>query len=263
MLMMALHFTLAAKHQVKIAEQFDDKLKAELALHSAESELYFALLTLAKSEGFRQTTEKDPIGKLWNFHGQPFSVNSNVTVQIQDVNGLLSLSAVQHRQLSKTVLLAIGIAPNELDKGLFKLTEWQSEAPKSDVSAKRFNFIPHLSELRYVFPMSDQQFELVSKVFSPFPATLFNPHQAPDLLLGLLYGKEKGAQLAQLRSEGKLSANRFIELSRTNDQDESLTFTVSDTFAVRLTSRFGAAVAEKYFICYIRDQSRVPINWIQ
>lgn len=263
LLMMALHFTLSSAQQVDIASSLDDKLQAELKLRTVENELLFALLTLPKSEGFAEFTKADPMGKIWNFHNVAFYPNPDVAVRLQDLNGLVSLYGMRQREFLTPVVRAMGFNEAQTRQAFDSLQKWQSERPQfGRPDALRHNFLPHLSELAYLLPLTTEQYQQAEKVLTPFPTRQFNPHQAPFELWQMLYGVKVAEQLQKLRSAGQLSANKFIQLVRIEEND-SLTFTVGNTFRLSLEARHGEAVAKKSFICYIRDQSRTPIIWIQ
>lgn len=264
LLMMALHFTLSSSQQVQTASALDDKLQAELKLRSAESQLLFALLTLPKSEGFAALTRQHPLGNIWNFYGAPFYPSPDVMIRLQDMNGLVSLYGMRQRQFLVPVLSALGLGDHEQKQALNTLQQWQSQRPQfGREDGLRHNFLPHLSELRSLVPLTEPQYLQASKVLTNFPTFQFNPHHAPDELLSMLYGEKMAQQLAQARSEKRITANTFIQLARIDEEDESLTFSTGKTFMVTLQASHGQAVAKKSFICYIRDQSRIPIIWIQ
>lgn len=263
LLMMALHFTLSSAQQVDIASSLDDKLQAELKLRTVENELLFALLTLPKSEGFAEITKAHPIGKIWNFHGGTFYPIDDVSVQLQDLNGLVSLYGMRQREYLVPIFSGLGFTELQIRQIFDSLQKWQSERPQfGRPDALRHNFLPHLSELKFLHPMTVGQYAKAEKLLTTFPTFQFNPRNAPDELLLLLY-PAIAQPLIKLRKSSTLSANRFIQLARISDDDETLTFTTSDTFHVTLEARHGQAVAKKSFICYIRDQSRTPLTWIQ
>ncbi len=264
LMMMALHFALSSRQQVQVATLLDDKLQAELKLRSVESELLFALLTLSKSEGFAAQTRQHPIGNIWNFYNTPFYPQPDVMVRLQDMNGLVSLYAMRQREFLAPVLAALGLDDSTQKQALQTLQQWQSQRPQfGQPDGQRHNFLPHFSEIRSLLPLTEQQYQQATQVLTNFPTFQFNPHHAPDELLVMLYGQKMAQQLATARNERRVSANSFIQLARIDEEDESLTFSTGATFRVTLQASHGEAVAKKSFICYIRDQSRTPIIWIQ
>ena len=92
MSLLAIRFTETARDQIEIAGQFEERVVAQLATHSAISEVVF--LQLSTSVESRSSDQADDLAVVsdrveLNFNGTPINWGENVTLRIQDLNGLL------------------------------------------------------------------------------------------------------------------------------------------------------------------------------
>tara|TARA_B110000208_G_scaffold59577_1_gene77744 strand:- start:1072 stop:1983 length:912 start_codon:yes stop_codon:yes gene_type:complete len=99
MSLLAIRFTETARDQIEIAGQFEGRVIAQLAAHSAISEVVF--LQLSTSVESRLTDQADDLKVLsddveLNFYGAPIRWGEAVTLRIQDLNGLLPQIFPQH-----------------------------------------------------------------------------------------------------------------------------------------------------------------------
>ncbi|NMS31840.1 hypothetical protein, partial [Vibrio parahaemolyticus] len=85
---LALQMSYSAKDKVSIAQVIQDKVMAEVAIRTMESELLFALSTArwAKDE-----QHENKLAQIWNFYGSPFEYEDIGTITIQDNSGLISV----------------------------------------------------------------------------------------------------------------------------------------------------------------------------
>lgn len=107
---MALQFTLSSRQQVRLAADFKDKISAEVALRTLESQVLMALLSLPKSPDTKTIQRQDAIGKEWNFYGEPFSVAPDTEVSIQDINGQISIYGLSNLTPFRQLLMVLGLS---------------------------------------------------------------------------------------------------------------------------------------------------------
>ena len=88
--LLAIGFSKTAREQIKSAEQFDDRVRAKLAAHSALNEVIFFQLSESVELINDQLDEKLILKKEdLNLFGRPILWREDVEVYVQDLNGLL------------------------------------------------------------------------------------------------------------------------------------------------------------------------------
>lgn len=264
--MMALQFTLSSRQQVAIATDLQNKMEAEIKLRTLESRLLFTLLTLSKNDADSALQQEDEIGRVWNFYGKPFAVLDDATASIQDVNGLLSVYGVSNSQELKQYLTFLGKQPQEANTIISNLHYWQGfeRDPFTTMSGSqvRGNYLLSVGELRSIDGIDNELYRQLSPVITTLQNLLFNPLTAPLPLLQAKLSTEIYTEVASLRREGKLTRQRFSELTQIEEGD-SITFVPGRRLQIELTVTVGTSVAKRRFIAYLRPENRFPIVWFQ
>ncbi|QYK00283.1 type II secretion system protein GspK [Shewanella psychrotolerans] len=264
--MMALQFTLSSRQQVTIATDLQNKIQAEIKLRNLESRLLFTLLTLSKNDVDRALQQEDEIGRLWNFYGKPFTVSDGATVSIQDVNGLLSVYGVSNSDKLKKLLLFLGKQPQEAQIISSNLQYWQGYESNQFTTIKgnvvRGDHLLSVGELKNIDGIDDKLYRRLSPLVTRLQNVLFNPMTAPLPLLQAELSPEICMEVEKLRKEGKLTRQRFSELTQIQEGD-SITFAPGMRLQIELTASVGASVAKKRFIAYLRPENRFPVVWFQ
>ena len=89
--LLAIQFTKTARSQVDIASKFEDRIRAQLLTRSAINEVIFTELSdtveaLIAAEN--QSADFQSYSEKINYWGEPFSWGENITIHMQDLNGL-------------------------------------------------------------------------------------------------------------------------------------------------------------------------------
>lgn len=264
--MMALQFTLSSRQQVTIATELQHKMQAEIKLRTLESRLLFTLLTLSKNDADRALQQADEIGRVWNFYGKPFAVSEGASVSIQDLNGLLSVYGEGNSNELQEYLTFLGKSPQEAKSIIANLHYWQGYKRNSFTTMSRSqvrgNYLLSVGELKSIEGIDDMLYRQLSPVVTTLQNLLFNPMTAPLPLLQARLTPEIYSEVANLRREGKLTRQRFSELTQIEEGD-SITFVPGRRLQVELTVTVGTSVAKRRFIAYIRPENRFPVVWFQ
>ncbi|XQF90940.1 hypothetical protein ACOBV8_06240 [Pseudoalteromonas espejiana] len=85
----------SSKDQVAITNAIKTALDQRIEIENAESKILHTLLSEFRVKNLQSENE---IVRQWNFHNKPFKLD-NVSVQIQDLNGLISLNEVNKSTL--------------------------------------------------------------------------------------------------------------------------------------------------------------------
>jgi general secretion pathway protein K len=263
--LMALYFTQTSRQQIDIASDLQDKVHAELLLTTSQNELIYALLTQPVIGMGIEKNSDNKIAQHWNFYGKAFSPAENVTMRIQDIYGLLSLSTAGGQQELGNMLRLAGIADNQVTKVTAALEDWQgmhSEIYQSQRNNRGRNmFMQSLSELKLIPGITDEQFAELSEAVTSLPNVTFNPLTAPDFRLKALLPEDLATKLITLRDADQLDAAGYIALTGLTDY-EALSFVPGQRFIVEVSVTSGDAVAKRRFICYIRPQNQFPLIWL-
>ncbi|GIU46059.1 type II secretion system protein GspK [Shewanella algidipiscicola] len=264
--MMALQFTLSSRQQVTIATDLQHKIQAEVKLRTLESRLLFALLTISKNDVDRALQQQDEIGRLWNFYGKPFTVSDGATVSIQDINGLLSVYGVHNSSQLQQLLQFLGKQPQEAQTIASNLQYWQgyesNQFTTMNGSVVRGEHILSVGELRNVDGIDDKLYQQLSPLVTTLQQLMFNPMTAPLPLLQAKLTPEIAMEVDKLRREGRLTRQRFSELTQIEEGD-TIIFAPGRRLQIELTASVGTAVAKRRFIAYLRPENRFPVVWFQ
>ena len=263
--LMAMYFTQTSRQQISIASDLQDKVQAELLLTTWQNELIYALLTQSVIDMDTAKDSDNQIARHWNFYGKAFSPVENVTMRIQDIYGLLSLSTAGGQQEFSNMLRLAGVADNQVAKVTAALEDWQGM--HSEIYQSRRNdsgrnmFMQSQSELKLIPGITEEQYAELSDAVTSLPNVTFNPLTAPDFRLKALLPEDLAAKLISLREAGQLDAAAYIALTGLTDY-EALSFVPGQRFVVEVSVTSGGAVAKRRFICYIRPQNQFPLIWL-
>jgi general secretion pathway protein K len=263
--LMAMYFTQTSRQQISIASDLQDKVQAELLLTTWQNELIYALLTQSVIDMDTAKDSDNQIARHWNFYGKAFSPVENVTMRIQDIYGLLSLSTAGGQQEFSNMLRLAGVADNQVTKVTAALEDWQGM--HSEIYQSRRNdsgrnmFMQSQSELKLIPGITEEQYAELSDAVTSLPNVTFNPLTAPDFRLKALLPEDLAAKLISLREAGQLDAAAYIALTGLTDY-EALSFVPGQRFVVEVSVTSGGAVAKRRFICYIRPQNQFPLIWL-
>ncbi|MFH4414140.1 hypothetical protein [Vibrio diabolicus] len=252
---LALQMSYSAKDKVSIAQVIQDKVMAEVAVRTMESELLFALSTArwAKDE-----QHENKLAQIWNFYGSPFEYEDIGTITIQDNSGLISVFNGGDRSTVERAferLLGSKHQARVARNALIDTQGFQSSTNGAGISGQFFQsrqeMLRALKELG--IPSSK------AEVFTRIPYSAYLPLQAPDESLKLWLPERQAKAVIESRQNSELTPQLFTQLTGLRKSDYML-FYPSGRFIITLKKQIGdARVQRKMFINVSPTNKSQPI----
>ncbi|MFN1532431.1 MULTISPECIES: hypothetical protein [Vibrio harveyi group] len=252
---LALQMSYSAKDKVSIAQVIQDKVMAEVALRSMESELLFALSTV---RWVKDEQHENKLARIWNFYGSPFEYEDIGTITIQDNSGLISVfnggdRSTVERALER--LLGSKHQARVARNALIDTQGFQNSTNEVGISGQFFQsrqeMLRALKELG--IPSSK------AEVFTRIPYSAYLPLQAPDESLKLWLPERQAKAVIESRQNGELTPQLFTQLTGLRKSDYML-FYPSGRFIITLKKQIGdARVQRKMFINVSPTNKSQPI----
>ena len=252
---LALQMSYSAKDKVSIAQVIQDKVMAEVAVRTMESELLFALSTArwAKDE-----QHENKLAQIWNFYGSPFEYEDIGTITIQDNSGLISVFNGGDRSTVERAferLLGSKHQARVARNALIDTQGFQNSTNGAGISGQFFQsrqeMLRALKELG--IPSSK------AEVFTRIPYSAYLPLQAPDESLKLWLPERQAKAVIESRQNGELTPQLFTQLTGLRKSDYML-FYPSGRFIITLKKQIGdARVQRKMFINVSPTNKSQPI----
>ena len=274
---LALYLTTTAKDQVMISLWTNDKADALTAMHSAESNLLFTLLTELKTSDNtinsenNTTASTDVILSNWNFFNKPFYVNKKVSIAIQDQSALINLH-FPDRDMLTALTISQGYDINQANVIVDSLLDWQDldsipringvETNQTNMSVVRNGALPSVYDLHFIdaIPLELQQILINNSTI--YRKGSFNPTNSPAELLFALLNTETAQQVIELREAKQLTKRKFTQLTGIKENDETF-FYPSNYVSITLISKMGISVVKKIIVIHINAYAKAdkrPIN---
>ena len=268
---LAMFLTTTAKEQVKVAQWADDKSAALIAIHNAEANLLFELLTHNKIQSNNNdTTSEQEINKRWNFFAHPFNITSQVNVKIQDQSALINAHFPDEKVLKK-LILHVGHSLNETNVIFDNLLDWQDldnipringDESLNDIKSIRNGAFPDLHDSKFVQRISEKLHQSLLKNTTLNSKGFFNPMNSPKQLLTAITTPEIAEQIIELRVNNQLSNKQFSQLTGIVESDKIL-FYPSNLLSIEFEGRVGTSKVYKKIILELNpyaDSFQTPIN---
>nr|WP_246239993.1 type II secretion system protein GspK [Pseudoalteromonas caenipelagi] len=253
-MLIAIFIQQSIKQQVEIASLAKERLSVRLELENVQAKLYRSLLS---HQRYQDKNSTDEIVKLWNFHGEPFYLDS-VKVTVQDVQGLINLNTSPRSLLKRYFSPWVDekLMPQLLDA----VEDWKDEdnlrrlngAEKQDYDkgvtpsntylqhVNEFNLIAEHLKLTDIIPPIAYRFVTVQRLAG------FNPLNAPEPALNAFLNDENLVkQVLSARARGELSRFQFFQMTGI-EEGEFVTFGTSPFLEVELSaSRNGVLITKR------------------
>ena len=222
-----LYLSQTARQQVVMATWSQERTEAEVAIHSAEAELLFALLTETLYTLPNQAKESS-VANNWNFHGQLFELNTNIGLKIQDQASLINLHFL-HRNRFNALLVKNGIDQNRAFRISDLLLDWQDAdsisranggEQFSEEKRPRNGRIPNVTEIEHFFPLNEHERKLMYSNTGIYFVGDFNPMNASGELIAALSNPQAARHIVEQRNAGELTIRRFREISGIEEADD-------------------------------------------
>ncbi len=206
-----------ARQHIRLAEAVKHYAAANMALHSAEAEILFSLLS---NEPHLLARGELPEAPQWNFHSQPFWL-ADTQVVLQDTSGLLNAASPD------AVLIRQFVQQHSGSEALGQqivaaLADWQDKdnTPRLDGAEQaeyplgniRNGPMQYAEEWLFVKGVTPELFSALQPLLSFFTQGV-SVNQQPQALWRLYLAEAQTNELARLRDAGKLSAELFEGLT--------------------------------------------------
>lgn len=264
-MLLMLYFLTAAKSQVGHARALQDKTQAYLSHYSTQNAVLFRLLT---SEPNKLIEEG------WNFYGEPFEANKDAMVEVQDLNGLLSLATTSKPELIYA-LLSEQIAPGQAMQIAASMVDWIdaddiSRAGGGERATIGNGPIQTFTELPLISGMTYEAEQILIKNTTVHPTLYFNPMVAPPMMLAAyLNDRNLANDLVGLRGGSNYTKDRFEQDTGLTPED-GLDYIYGPSYRITINSQVGDSYYGKvleFSIYRYRDRpvrvlSRMPLQQI-
>ncbi|MCV2883291.1 general secretion pathway protein GspK [Aestuariibacter sp. AA17] len=265
-----MYVTAKVKSDVSVALLSQDNAKGFLTLKSVESELLFALLTQEKRVVHEHT---NVYVRNWNFFGQPFYIDENIAIRIQDHAGLLHVKELASSHF-QPLLRALGYS-NE--RGIVieqSLLDWQdtdtlarlqgAEAQDYVVGPRNGNIYLR-EELALVQGIDNSVYDLLANVVTVYPKKHFNPTTAPQFVLASYVGDNIAREVVSARANGGLDKVSFESLTGMQETIDTV-FAPSTTMTIRIDVNVDKVNVSKEMIVDVNPYAtgrHSPLNYFE
>ena len=253
----------SSRDQVAITNSIKIALEQRIEIENAESQILHSLLSEFRVKNLQSENE---LVKQWNFHNAPFKLD-NVSVQIQDLNGLISLNEVSKSTL-EDFFLQYGIDQNLSDQFIASLSDWidsdnntqyngaeRAYYEENDLTGPRNGLLQSVSEVFYIKNHDIISEEDWYKYFTVANVNGFNPANSPEKILqSFIKDDTKVAKLLELRNNATLNGHVFY-IETGIDSDEFLSFLTGENLKVTLTAKNQQQKTTKTFTVKLRVRS--------
>lgn len=216
LMLLVVQLSSKANDAVEIATALKQKAAIETKMQSAIANIQFALLTQSRVDFEIQVLDSS-----LGFFGEPKQISGDLTVEIQDMAGLLSTSF-------------IGAGWNEYLNGdtnqLNTIRVWQGMDEFGVTTGKMRNArIPYIEELVLLpgFEGTDLTY------LTHLPTGFFNVGTAPEGLLARVFGEAAAERIAELRENKEFSRQTVNQLE---GLEEASVFPPGTLARVKITS---------------------------
>lgn len=274
--LLAIRFTETARDQISIAGQFEDRVLAQFAAHSAFREIIFFQLSDSVEAG--PSVDGDSAESLIRkndkgFNGAPIKWRQGVSVEIQDLNGLLPQIWPQH-PLWERLLIRKSIPEDEVAR---YLGIWQ-DLQDNDIQSWMLGDVePSSLPAGQTYPNGlAQSDKLVSWVFADQPPLVesilevsdvhgtynTNPLNYSDALLNALFDPGVAQEIMSLRSDPSRSSVALKMLLPSGLKEDYIFEHSSGRFKLDVTVELNSFRWREKRIVHLRAGSQPPFRMI-
>lgn len=261
--MLGLYIMQSTRDQIKTTYTIQHAADLRIKIETAEAKVINALLSEFK---FENKESENQVVSQWNFYYKPFELDS-VQVQIQDLNGLISLN-ITDKQLLYDTLAELQIERENINEFVDSLADWKDE---NDIKRRsgaernhyemqgkpgpRNGYIQSMAEVSYINKSEVLTKNQFNKYFTVESVAGFNPSLAPELILkSYVKDDTKVAKLIELRDNGQLTKHSFYDIVP-GDTGEFINFLSGSTYSIKLTAKMHNQKVTKKFTIKLRARS--------
>jgi len=253
----------SSRDQIAITSTIKVALEQRIEIENAESKIIHSLLSEFRTKNLNSENE---LVKQWNFHNTPFKLD-NVSVQIQDLNGLISLNEVNKSTL-QDFFQQYGIDSNLSNQFIASLSDWIDEDDntqyngaerayyeENELTGPRNGLLQSVAEVFYIKNHDILSEEDWYKYFTVANVNGFNPAHSPKKILqSFIKDDTKVAKLLELRDNNELNGHLFYNETGI-DSDEFLSFITGENLRITLTSKNQQQKTTKTFTVKLKVRS--------
>jgi len=197
-LTVSIGFNWLVKEYIKTAMAFEDKATAMLKARSAYDTLLYLMLNgnFGARELLLPQVEGLPTLTTIPLNGTEVNLSDDITVEVQDSNGMLSLTTINTLALRR-LLTYFGADQKEVDIFIGSLLDWIDPddltringAEKDWYSSQGLKYAPrnyplqYKEEIKLIRGMKPELYEKIEPYLTLLPQTGFNPNTAKDPVL--------------------------------------------------------------------------------
>ncbi|MCI4453953.1 MAG: general secretion pathway protein GspK [Thermodesulfobacterium sp.] len=197
-LTVSIGFNWLVKEYIKTAMAFEDKATAMLKARSAYDTLLYLMLNgnFGARELLLPQVEGLPALTTIPLNGTEVNLSDDITVEVQDSNGMLSLTTINTLALGR-LLTYFGADQKEVDIFIDSLLDWIDPddltringAEKDWYSSQGLKYAPrnyplqYKEEIKLIRGMKPELYEKIEPYLTMLPQTGFNPNTAKDPVL--------------------------------------------------------------------------------
>ena len=253
----------SSRDQIKTTYSIKNAMDLRVEIETAEAKVINALLSEFK---FQRKNSLNSIVSQWNFHNTPFDIG-NVRVQIQDLNGLISLNTTD-KQLLYDLLVKFNIEDADKNEFIDSLADWKDDDDLRHLSGAERNYyetlnkmgprngyLQSIAEVNYIRKSEVLNKSQWNKYFTIEHTSGFNPSRSPEMILkAFVKDDTKVAKLIELRDNAQLDENSFYSIVA-EDSSEFISFLSGNTFYVKLVAEAEKQKITKKMTIKLRSRS--------
>jgi len=262
--MLGIYINQTVRSQIGVVTLMKNNFNLNLQLENAEAELLHALLT---NKPYKLIDSDNSLVKKWNFYGEPFLLNENTTVKIQDLSGLFSLNIIDDT-LVRNFFEQQGFSAHEIRTFLDSLADWKDKddlkhlnGAESDYyryikkSSPRNAYLQTITEVENIKQGSLLTSVQWQRYFTTEVVAGFNPLNAPNVILKSFLNDDIAyEEIIQQRRAGTLTAFSFYQATAI-EQDEYISFATGRQLKITLLVKGQKSKLSKKFIVDLRPSS--------
>lgn len=250
--LLAIYISKTAQWQVASATSATEKVQALLEVRSVHSKLAYTLATAAPEE-LRKGQ--------YNFHGKVFELD-NVRVEIQDLNGLISLPLETQPKTLEKLFQYHGASESQAQTIANRIVNYMKPT-QSSAENTQARPILYLDELRNIAQGYDELIDKAARDITFQVTPSLNPLTATEGVIAALTNETIARNLVSQR-ESSLATAQQIKSQAGLYVDERLSYSIGPGFRVRVTAEVGDTFVRRERTLWINaNDQRKPIQIVE
>ena len=272
--LLAIQFTDTARNQLDIASKFEDRIRAQLLARSAINELIFIALS-DNVQSVRGTREEPNDLQSYeariNYWGETFAWGENISITMQDLNGLAPQRYPDH-PIWRKLLHNLGMASEDVDRYLGEFMDIQDpdvrswrfgdiEPGKTSAGKEYLNaFAQNDVVMRWVFAESPSLLEKILNFSDVDAPPRMNILHSPASLIRVLFDPEIANTIIVSRNQKALNSLQVNQLLPPDFTPESTSRYTSDSHSITVTAQAGNTVWRERNVVRLSPWAQTPFS---